>query len=283
MPWRNGGVIGKRNLSTQLAASGVWRLSEIESARREASWPAIAVLPEIPGLLMWLDANAQDTLVTEAGGATAVAMNEAIAQWSDRSGSGRNALQATSENRPVLATSGNARRCVRFDGVNDFLTGTHGAGSNSPHTVLVAMRTSGLGGGADKSAIIMGNRLSGGSDRQFYGIPYTYNSGNYGVRSPFRDVAVSPVVSRTAVPFLVYSIRVNTTNSRIGISRTFYNVASVMPLSLSNAFEIGRSSPFDSVSFTPMDVHEVLIYNSSLVDSDVNLVLDYFSIKWGTP
>lgn len=39
MPWRNGGVIGKRNLSTSTSASGVWRLSEIDAARRGASWP----------------------------------------------------------------------------------------------------------------------------------------------------------------------------------------------------------------------------------------------------
>jgi hypothetical protein len=39
MPWRNGGVIGKRNLPDSGAASGIWRFSELESARREASWP----------------------------------------------------------------------------------------------------------------------------------------------------------------------------------------------------------------------------------------------------
>jgi hypothetical protein len=41
MPWRNGGVIGQRNLPSAVAASGVWRLSEIESARRGASWPFV--------------------------------------------------------------------------------------------------------------------------------------------------------------------------------------------------------------------------------------------------
>lgn len=284
MPWRNGGVIGQRNLPSGAGASGVWRLSEIESARRTGAWPTVAILPDISGLLVWLDANAVSTLLTSAGGETAVAMNGEVAQWSDSSGNGRNAVQGTIASRPILATSAeNGRRCVRFDGVNDFITGSHGAGTNSPHTVIVALRTTALGGGADKSAIIMGNRLVGTSARAFYGIPFGFNTANYGVRSPFRDATVSPAVSRTTTPFLAYSIRVSTENSRVGVSRTFYNIASVMPLTLNNDFEIGRSSPFDSVSFTPMDVHEVLIYNSSLTDSDVNSVLDYFSIKWGTP
>lgn len=41
MPWRNGGVVGKRNLPTSTAASGVWRLSEIDAARRDAAWPSL--------------------------------------------------------------------------------------------------------------------------------------------------------------------------------------------------------------------------------------------------
>lgn len=39
MPWRNGSVIGKRNLPSASAAGGVWRLGEIEAARRDAAWP----------------------------------------------------------------------------------------------------------------------------------------------------------------------------------------------------------------------------------------------------
>lgn len=40
MPWRNGGVIGKRNLPSAGVSSGVWQLGEIEAARRDAAWPS---------------------------------------------------------------------------------------------------------------------------------------------------------------------------------------------------------------------------------------------------
>ncbi len=290
MPWSNGGLIGRRNAPSLPAASGVWRLSEIEAAQRSpASWPVPNVLPVTSGVLLWLDANEANTLLTEVGGSTAVSMNGAIAQWSDRSGGSRNTTQAAVESRPILATSANNRRCVRFDGSNDFLTGAHGAGVNSPHTVIAALRTSALGAGADKSAILLGNRNDGSSNRPFYGIPYTYNSDNYGVYAPFRQASIG--MSRTLNPFLVYSIRINTTNTRIGVTslaqlaspapRAFYNVITLQPLALTNAFEIGRSSAA-ATSFTSMDVHEVLIYNSNLGDSEVNLIVDYLASKWGT-
>lgn len=290
MPWRNGGLIGRKNVPSLPAAGGVWRLSEIEAAQRSpASWPVPNVLPVTSGVLLWLDANEPNTLLTEVGGSTEVSMNGAIAQWSDRSGSARDTTQAAVESRPILATSANNRRCVRFDGSNDFLTGTHGAGVNSPHTVIVAFRTSALGAAADKSAILLGNRNSGSSNRPFYGIPYSYNTDNYGVYAPFRQASIG--MSRTLNPFLAYSIRINTTNTRIGVTslaqlaspapRNFYNVITLQPLILTNDFEIGRSSAA-ATSFTSMDVHEVLIYNSNLGDSEVNLIIDYLASKWGT-
>jgi hypothetical protein len=293
MPWRSGGVIGQKNAPRLPAASGVWRLPEIEAAQRDpAAWPVPNALPVTSGVLAWLDANEANTLLTEVGGSTAVSMNGAIAQWSDRSGGGRHASQATSGSRPILATSaGNNRRCVRFDGVDDFVTGTHGAGSNSAHTVIAAFRTASGGAGSDKSAILLGNRADGsGSPRAFYGIPYTYQSETYGVYAPFRQASAG--ITRSVIPFLACSYRINTTNTRIGVHslqqltspvpRNFYNLITLLPLNLTNALEIGRSSSAGGVSFTSMDVHEVIVYNSSLSDSDVNRIVDYLASKWGT-
>ena len=293
MPWRNGGLIGQKNVPSLPAAGGVWRLPEIEAAQRSpAAWPVPNVLPVTSGVLVWFDANEANTLLTEVGGSTAVSMNGAVAQWSDRSGGGRHASQATSGNRPILATSaGNNRRCVRFDGVNDFLTGTHGAGANAAHTVIAAFRTSSLGGGSDKSAILFGNRDDpSGSPRAFWGLPYSYQSDSYGMYAPFRQAAVG--ISRGIIPFLACSYRINTSNTRLGVHslsqlgtpapRNFYNLITILPLNLTNALEIGRSSSAGGVSFTSMDVHEVIIYNSSLSDSDVNRIVDYLASKWGT-
>ena len=293
MPWRNGGVIGVKAAPRLPAASGVWSLSEIESAQRDpVAWPVPNSLPVTSGVLVWLDANEASTLLTEVSGSTAVAMNGAVAQWSDRGGGGRHVSQATSGSRPILATSaGNNRRCVRFDGVDDFVTGTHGAGSNSAHTVIAAFRTSSAGGGSDKSAMLLGNRAEGSdSPRAFYGIPYTYQSESYGFYAPFRQASVG--ITRSVIPFLACSYRINATNTRIGLHslqqlaspspRTFYNLTTLLPLALTNAFEIGRSSSAGGVSFTSIDVHEVIIYNSNLSDSDVNRIVDYLASKWGT-
>jgi hypothetical protein len=287
MPLGNGGVIGRRNLPGG-TASGVWRLAEIESAQRTGSWPVPTALPVTDGLLMWLDANETSTLLTAVGGATEVEMNGQVSQWSDRSGSGRNATQATSANRPILATSvENGRRCVRFDGVNDFMSGTHGIAASSPHTFIAAFRTSALASvGNDKSMMYIGNRTNLGG----YGVPYRFNSASYGLRLNGFDYFTP--VSRTTFPFVAFSVRVTTASTRIGTAslerlsnttpRDFYNFASFWPVTgFNNSFDIGRSSTNPTTSFTLMDVHEILIYNSSLDDSDVNKIVDYLGSKWG--
>ena len=126
MPWRNGGVIGQRNLPSAVAASGVWRLSEIESAKRGDSWPAAEItLPsDLTGLVLWLDGADETTLYDSTTGGSLVAEDGSIARWQDKSGNNRHFTQATSERRPTrrLAVK-NGLAAVGF--ANDWLTGTY--------------------------------------------------------------------------------------------------------------------------------------------------------------
>jgi hypothetical protein len=68
MPWRNGGLIGQRNLPSQETASGVWRLPEIESARRSDSWPSVQSDPlwESVALLMHFNGANGSTAFTDS-------------------------------------------------------------------------------------------------------------------------------------------------------------------------------------------------------------------------
>jgi hypothetical protein len=75
MPWRNGGVIGQRNLPTQPAASGVWRLSELESARRGDSWPVMQSDPlwgSVAVLMHFNGANGSTVFTDSSSNALAV-------------------------------------------------------------------------------------------------------------------------------------------------------------------------------------------------------------------
>jgi len=143
MPWRTGGVIGKRNLPTSLAASGVWRLSEIESAQRGLAWPAgeTASPSELAGLVLWLDGADATTMYDATTGGSLVAADATVARWEDKSGAARHFTQTTSGLRPTRrAAVKNGLGAIGF--ASDWMSGvyTYAVGSvfvvwNHPTTV----------------------------------------------------------------------------------------------------------------------------------------------------
>ncbi|MFM6272695.1 MAG: hypothetical protein ACKPFA_40420, partial [Dolichospermum sp.] len=62
---------------------------------------------------LWLDAADSSTITLN--GST-------VSQWNDKSGNGRNAIQATATNQPAYTANGlNGKPVLTFDGINDFL------------------------------------------------------------------------------------------------------------------------------------------------------------------
>lgn len=71
---------------------------------------------QLPNLLLWLDGTDPN------GNGILPANNGAVGTWTDKSGRGNNATQATGANQPAFKTVGvNGRPSVLFDGVNDQL------------------------------------------------------------------------------------------------------------------------------------------------------------------
>ena len=65
-------------------------------------------------LALWLDA--EDTASITLNGST-------VSQWGDKSGNGRNAVQATAANQPTYnSTAYNGKPVLQFDGTSDFLS-----------------------------------------------------------------------------------------------------------------------------------------------------------------
>lgn len=61
----------------------------------------------VAGLYLWLDAQQADTLFQDSAKTTpATANDHPVGAWADRSGNGRDALQATAGKRPLLRTAG---------------------------------------------------------------------------------------------------------------------------------------------------------------------------------
>jgi hypothetical protein len=66
----------------------------------------------LPGLALWLDASDP---------ASVLLTDNAVSQWSDKSGNGRHFTQSTPNNRPSYVTTVNGRNAITFDGDNDVL------------------------------------------------------------------------------------------------------------------------------------------------------------------
>ena len=71
-------------------------------------------LPSDLNISLWLDASDASTITHSNG---------SVSQWADKSGNGNHAVQATSNNRPILASDGlGGKSVIQFDGINDYIT-----------------------------------------------------------------------------------------------------------------------------------------------------------------
>ena len=106
----------ERDLGAFLTTTGAWSPARLTSTA------------------CWLDAADASTI-------TLVGTN--VSQWNDKSGNGRHATQATSENRPTYISSGmNSLGLVDWDGSNDAMTISGAVGGASTlHALLSADNT----------------------------------------------------------------------------------------------------------------------------------------------
>jgi hypothetical protein len=96
------------------------------------------------------------------------------------------------------------------------------------------------------------------------------------------DYAVSPIVDLTANMKNMYASRQSSTQHTVNLDYSSYSLPvgwSFVNLT-SNAVEIGRSSIYDSVSYTNLVLYEVVCYGAYLSDSQSTQVLDYLNAKW---
>lgn len=83
------------------------------------------------------------TVLLRADDITGVTDGTGLQTWTDTSGGGRNATQATSTQRPIYRSTAtgvvlpNSKPVLVFDGVDDRLTGTNGLTTATPYTAFV--------------------------------------------------------------------------------------------------------------------------------------------------
>jgi hypothetical protein len=100
----------------------------IQTAMQQGGGAAAFSPLDIPGLKLWLDAS------------QIVGLNDgdAVTTWSDLSGNGNHATQATASKKPTYKNTG-GKVFVKFDGVDDFMTGALAAVAQ-PFTVALRVK-----------------------------------------------------------------------------------------------------------------------------------------------
>ena len=230
----------------------------------------------ISGLQLWLDAT-KGLFDATSGGNPVTADGSSVARWEDQSGNSRNALQATSINRPILKTSVQSSKSgIRFDGINDCMATDSFAHSVPITLFLVCKRLSNTGSGADFNRIIEhgannGTTIITRSVTNRISYQYANTFPNDSLVDPATDTKIYEMfVDSSATRNITF--RVNNANQT---TTTSVNTPAT-PIAF-NLAQFGGGGGFNA----NVEIYELCYYNVKITDSDRDNVRNYLNSKWG--
>jgi hypothetical protein len=219
---------------------------------------------QISGLQLWLDSSDSGSLFQDSA-AVIPATNDGdpVGCWKDKSGNSRNVTQSTSANRPVLKTSvQNSKNGIRFDGTNDFLTGSYGT-TYSNWTLFVVCKFS----SASSYPMVY---TDGNNELRLYsgtGFLEIISQNDPLVRDTVSCVGSTIIATPwNGATFALYKngISLGTGVTQRALASTFY----ISSRSGSSYYLVG-------------DVYEVITYNAALTTAQRQQVEAYLNQKWG--
>jgi hypothetical protein len=221
---------------------------------------------QIAGLKLWLKADSMS-----------LADGTAISTWSDQSGNGNDATQATGANQPLFKTNVlNEKPVVRFDGSNDYMAFATGPDTSSCFVVgTINVAASSLP--AYACFIIYGDVNNGGQIRG------RVNSTHWGAFiTTVADLdSGEDLVSRT---FSVLELTTVASNGGVFLYRNGTQKATD---ATHNCYGAGTNQinwiggETGQTRYISADMAEVLIYDSALSTSDRQTVETYLKNKYG--
>lgn len=234
---------------------------------------------DVPGLVIWLDANDPSTLTLSG---------QAVSEWRDKSGGNYHFTQTTGNNQPLYTGTLNGKPVVTFDGSNDSLSraGINNLNVSGPDgaSVFVVFRAA--------SDTIYSVFVNGGSrsseehrDRFSDGNCYT------GLLRERRILGVinNKLPSNGAVLFSAiatgnanYELRVGGASALLDTTNAFL----IDPLGqtayrnrLNRTYAIGVNPPLGD--FLNGAVAEIIQYTRALAGQELSSVESYLKAKWG--
>lgn len=220
---------------------------------------------DISGLSLWLKADDAATVLNTGG---------QVDQWNDKSGNSNNAT-ATLTQRPITGTRTiNSKNAIDFDGTVDIMTLPAGVLSlpSGANTIFVTYQSDNTGDATQR--MIVG--LNGGGGRR-YEVGFTAtqiqgcnsNTANTPTtQADTRDTTVKTIgFRRSGTAITTFIDGVQGAPSALGENTT-----------LTSALLGAQTSGIDRFNGL---IAEVIWYNSSLSDTDMDRVGNYLNTEWG--
>lgn len=218
-----------------------------------ARWAATVFSPtQITGLQLWYKADS-----------LSLSNNDPISTWSDSSGNS-NDVTGTGSTRPLYKTNiQNSLPTVRFDGTDDFLSGTF---NYTVGTLFVVMNFNSAGNFPGYNSLFEGNTGVLNSDDMLIGDGGgTTNLYDNGINSPFRDnMYINTVLTKDFSP--------------LSTIKLFYGLSTDTPFA-KTSLNVGYNPSIGS-RYWNGDVCEIILYDTVLSSTNLGRVATYLNSKW---
>jgi len=243
---------------------------------------SLAVTPSlIPSLYAWYDANASSTLLNSSG--LPASNGDGIYTWKDRSGNGIN-LTNQYGTAPVLTNNIlNGLPVARFTATGKFngsqLRGTHNLGNGSI-TYIVVYQWRNLHRVYSIDAVFtLGSEFGAGGEGSIGSGDTTVGIGLHGLTFN----AGVPTLNKFYLTCLNYNS--NTLQESVYVNRTQIGTTQTANSSPIDTDIILGSWVYNSGNnpeyFSDADIAEVIIYNRSLAQNEIDILNQYINIKYG--
>jgi hypothetical protein len=252
-------------------------------------FPAIPVPLTISGLQLWLDASDSSTLFDGTiGGSLVTSDGAAVARWVDKSGNGRNLIQATANARPLLKTGiKNGRNIISFDGTNDAL-GILGANITNNVSIItmfaVVRSTKALSGSVYQPVINQSIGSSNNNSRSSIYLTNTIEAGGRRLDADSYQFVKTSTLS-TGEWVIAGSIHnygaatLSAFKNGIGTNRVqgFQTSGNTSATNSQTVTVGGTSNPTEKLRG---EIAEVIIYNTGITTNQRQAVETYLNNKW---
>lgn len=193
------------------------------------------------------------------------AVDSAISSWADQSGNGRNAIQATGSNQPLVKMGVNGKKGALFDGSNDYLQ-TAAFTLNQPYTIFAVVKLAAVSDGETVTSNLSGTQAGqiivdnpGGGSKWYLYSPTGQNT------------LISPTVNPTILSAVFDG------------AASLASVDGVATAALSpgtnalNGLTIGASYTLAALSCLTGYIYEIIVYNTALTTAQRQQVEGYLA------